>query len=1021
MKVVCICSALAAWVAMGPAANAKDVAWTKVDAFAPSVMAGEAWIRPQRFSAVELDVEAMRAQLAQAPLEFSNHKPLRMALPTPDGTFSEFEVYESPMLPDALQAKYPEIRTYVGQGVDDPAANVRFDLVPAGFHASVLSPNGEYSIDPVSRGDAAHYASYYTRDHVKPADGPGRGWKCETPETGPRPGFGSRGMPPGRSGATLRTFRIAVTASGEFTQFHGGTVTSGLAAVVTLFNRVTQVLELEQSIRLVLVANDDLLIYTNAATDPFPDPTNFGSTNPTNHTLLINTIGAANFDLGHFLNRGADSGNAGAIGTVCNPTNKGQGSSQTEPPVGDRFAVKLICHELGHQFGAYHTFNSCFGGQAGLAGSALETGSGTTIMSYAGICSADENVAVVASTTGPDVMYHSHTYDEIQAYISGAAVVACPVGTATGNTPPSVDAGSGRSIPKATPFTLTAVALDTDGDALTYSWEERDAGPAITLVQPDNGTSPIVRVRAPQASPSRTIPEWPALLANTASRAERLPALARTMRWTVECRDNRAGGGGVATDDVTLNVVGTAGPFRITSPNTNVTIAGATTVTWDVAGTSAAPIGTQFVQIRASGDGGLTWPYLVADNVPNTGTANVLLPNINTTQARLMIRAIDNYYFDITDVNFTINFVPPGVALIPGGDATFTDGAGTANRNSALDPGETQIGLVIPLKNSGATTATGVSGTLASLTPTVTVTTATVGYPDMGYNIAGNNAQRFRIALSPTHTCGAPINLRLTFGAANGSGTSTTDITFPTGVIPGETTVNWNSRRLIPDGSTTGIQLPVTLNGLRAPITRVAARVTGTNCSAAAGLVTAGIAHNTVNQLALSLISPTGTTVRLWDRSGGAGNNLCNTGFDDAAVTPSIGLLAAAAPFSDTYQPAQPLAAFNGENPNGVWNLLVQDLVSGDTGSLLSYSLTVRGSQTPVCSAPRCPADFDDGTGTGTPDGGVTLPDLLYFLGLYDAGTAGADVDDGSGLGERDGGVTLEDLLYYLARYEIGC
>ncbi len=68
-----------------------------------------------------------------------------------------------------------------------------------------------------------------------------------------------------------------------------------------------------------------------------------------------------------------------------------------------------------------------------------------------------------------------------------------------------------------------------------------------------------------------------------------------------------------------------------------------------------------------------------------------------------------------------------------------------------------------------------------------------------------------------------------------------------------------------------------------------------------------------------------------------------------------------------------------------------------------------------------CPADVDDGTGTGTPDGGVTIDDLLYYLGLFEAGVAGADLDDGSGTGTPDGGVTIDDLLYYLARFEAGC
>lgn len=73
-----------------------------------------------------------------------------------------------------------------------------------------------------------------------------------------------------------------------------------------------------------------------------------------------------------------------------------------------------------------------------------------------------------------------------------------------------------------------------------------------------------------------------------------------------------------------------------------------------------------------------------------------------------------------------------------------------------------------------------------------------------------------------------------------------------------------------------------------------------------------------------------------------------------------------------------------------------------------------------------CPADMDDGSGSGYPaggvrDGAVTIDDLLYFLAAYEAGDTHADMDDASGSGYPDGGVAIEDLLYFLARYEAGC
>ncbi len=75
----------------------------------------------------------------------------------------------------------------------------------------------------------------------------------------------------------------------------------------------------------------------------------------------------------------------------------------------------------------------------------------------------------------------------------------------------------------------------------------------------------------------------------------------------------------------------------------------------------------------------------------------------------------------------------------------------------------------------------------------------------------------------------------------------------------------------------------------------------------------------------------------------------------------------------------------------------------------------------PVTPGGGCPADLDDGSGTGTPDGGVDINDLLFFLAKYEAGDVAADLDDGSGTGTHDGGVDINDLLFFLTHYEAGC
>ncbi len=659
-RVVAACVGLvASFHAAGADVAAPAGFFRPVEAIGAADEAAEPWVRPQAFRAVRIDPAAMRAALARAPMERVPGRPvdaLILELPDPDGNTQAFRVVEAPVMAPELQARYPDIRTYVAYGIDDPHATARLTKTPSGFDAQVRTPNGSWYIDRYSADDSTLHTSYYRRDYSRPVE-----WSCQFHEHAPAAVLDA--IAPTQNslliGEQLRTYRAAVAVTGNYTQFHGGTVSSGLAAVVTAMNRVTGIYETDVSVRLQLVANNDLLIYTNPSTDPWSN--NSGDLN--NITGVINSvIGSGAYDIGHLFQ--TSGGGVAGLGVVCG-SSKGRGLTGLNSPIGDVFYVDYVAHEMGHQFGANHTFNgvngSCSGGNRN-GSTAYEPGSGNTIMAYAGICGSD-NVQNVS-----DTHFHSISISEIRNLVTGFAN-SCATITGTGNADPVVSAGPDRSIPTRTPFVLTASGSDPNGDGLTYAWEQRDLGPAVALSSADNGSSPLFRSFDPTTEPFRFFPQLSNTLNNVSNIREKLPTLGRAMDFRVVARDGR---GGIATDDVVLNVVGSAGPFDVTAPAAGADLGGGTTVTWTVNGTNAAPINASSVNILLSTDGGQTFPITLASNTPNDGSQFVTFPAISTSAARIKVEPTNNVFFDVNPGNFTLTVVALS-GDFPNGRPDFVD------------------------------------------------------------------------------------------------------------------------------------------------------------------------------------------------------------------------------------------------------------------------------------------------------------------------------------------------------------
>jgi len=631
---------------------------------------------PRFYRVLSLNEIAQREMLRHAPMEFTKatrDTQVVMTLPMPDGTFARFRVEESPVMAPRLAALFPEIRTYRGQGLDDPTATTRFDMTPAGFHAIVLSTHATVIIEPAERGRFHQYVSYDQRDAPKEANtsscllfGAEQSVAQQQSKQIQRSSYSTLVAP---TGTTLRTYRLALAATAEYTQqYGGGTVAGALGALTTTTNAVDAIYERDLAIHLMLVANETSIIFTNAGTDGYTSD-NVGSLLSQNQAILDQRIGSANYDIGfvldghvyafqpgHFLFEGQ-----GQFQSVCVAGQKGKGVTilrSIEPSSSS--AIWDVAHEMGHQFGALHTFNGttedC--GSSRFAQVAYEPGGGSTIMSFRGgfapngtylpLCGAEDLHSI-------DTYFHTASIEQIVNYTTFGNGSICPAITDTGNNPPTVNAGTDYTIPAGTPFTLTATGSDPDSDALTYCWEEFDLG-APAPPNTDNGNRPIFRSFAPVRSPARTFPQLSDILSGTPTFGESLPTTTRTMNFRVTVRDNHSGGGGVNTGAMRVNMISSSGPFAITQPSSSTTwVAGSTqTVTWNVANTSAAPISCANVRILLSIDGGNTFPVILSPSRPNTGAATIIIPNTPTSTARIKIEAVDNIFFNISLPNFAI-------------------------------------------------------------------------------------------------------------------------------------------------------------------------------------------------------------------------------------------------------------------------------------------------------------------------------------------------------------------------------
>jgi hypothetical protein len=592
--------------------------------------------RPARRRVFAANLPALRALLSRAPVEASGvQSVILIALPLPDGRLESFRVVASPILGPAAVREHPGLSTYRVVGAADRLLQGRIDLTTNGLRAILFTPQGTALIDPVERGRTDRVMSYWLRD-----DAIAGSFECLTDFSSWPATASAIERSRASAGDQSRTYRFILVATGEYAQFFGG-VAQAEAQMATSMNRIEAVLERDLSVHLQV---EHLLTFADPATDPF-DQFSVGQLLTRNRQVVDSLYGVGAYDMHQVIHVRSGYRGVSFRPFACDSSFKGQSAVYGEDPTTNLFDIKVMAHEIGHTLGATHSQD----GGANRATSPLTTyeiSDGWTIMTSPG-----------HPASFGDAYYHVGSLDQMDTVLVNPPEV-CAHLVPTGNTPPTVDAGSDYTIPRGTPFLLSGSGSDPDaGDVLTYTWEEFDA--SSTSYDPVNG--PLFRWRIPTLSPTRALPDIATVLSGVPDSLEKLPAVDRLMRFRLTARDNHPGNGGHAWDQMLITVSGA--PFAVTFPNGGDTLVSAVpfTVTWQVGGGSVA----DSVDVLLSTDGGASWQIL-ADDTPNDGSASVtaVVPSTRTA-CRIKVEAVGNIFYDVSNSNFTIreNSTPVLVAL----------------------------------------------------------------------------------------------------------------------------------------------------------------------------------------------------------------------------------------------------------------------------------------------------------------------------------------------------------------------
>jgi subtilisin-like proprotein convertase family protein len=942
-------------------------------------------IVPDRYVLANLDDKTMKATLWTASMEGDAQKNkvnTTIEVMLADGSIDQFEIIEYQMMEKGLSDKYPQFKTFYGRSINNPIRRIRIDYTNKGFRAVITELGEKTFIDHYQRNDKNTRIIYRKSDYTNTHK-----WSCDLhkiKEEEENRSENSNGLRQGD--CELRTYRLANATTAEYSNFHGANNAgdSGivLGEVITVINRVNEVYEADITVRLLLIANTDELFYYNSGNDPYTNGSG-GAMLGENQDNVDNIIGSANYDIGHVFSTGG--GGVAYLGSVCNNNTKAGGVTGQEVPVGDPFSIDYVAHEIGHQFGGNHTQNnSCNRNNA----TAMEPGSASTIMGYAGIC--NPNVQ-----NNSDAYFHAITLEEIADEIE---TTSCFNIIPFSNNAPTVDPISNYTIPVSTPFVLEAVGDDADGDIMSYNWEQMDNQSATMPPESTNTGGPTFRSNFALLDPARYFPRLATTVNNTTDQWEVLPSISRTMNFRVTVRDipdnaDMSNTGCTAETDVVVTTDAAAGPFLVTTHNSASTWMETeiVTVEWDVANSDQAPISCANVDILLSYDGGFTYTTTLASNVANDGDYDITVPVGLTTTARYMIRCSDNIFFDINNADIEILQGTPGftISLNPSSlevcqtdaesfeiitnsiqdydepiDLTILNLPAGATANFSANPvipGNSSIVTIDNLDGLAGDFILGVRGVseaitqeqvfdLKVVTPAATPSLSSPSDGETGTSLevilswtSSSDAENYDYELSTLPSGGNII--------ANGS-TSNTSVDLE-GIIEDAQTYYWRVRSVNSCGESVwtdewefetavcfdflSSDLPISISSSGTPTVFSDLTLADKGDITDLNVINLQGSHTYVSDLVFTLYDPSSTAVTFFDRPCNQQNNF-DINLDDEAANNNW-----PCPPTDggTYIPDNLLSGFDTNPMRGTWTLEVEDVFNQDGGSLESWGIQV--------------------------------------------------------------------------------